>query len=118
MFGLGKKREVLDLSERYRRQQEQEGKAKQEVVKKQTPSKYVGSVSSDSLSYYAKKISLENSQNEVPVEEDSDSPEEKKKKFAKRLVDMTDRIEELSTQIYHLQQRIEVIEQKMRVGSG
>ena len=116
LFGMGKKREVLDLGERYRKQQEHEEKIKQDAVKKQTPSKYANSISSDSLNYYAKKMVDEDSKKEVPVDEDSDSPEEKKRKFAKRLVDMTDRIEELSNQIYHLQQRIDVLEQKLKVG--
>lgn len=118
LFGLSKKKEVIDLSERYHRQQEHEEKIKQDAIKKQTPSKYVGAVSADTFSLFAKKISSENSQNEVSNDEDSDSTEEKRKKLAKRLVDMTDRIEELSNQIYHLQQRVEVIEQKMRVGVG
>jgi hypothetical protein len=54
-------------------------------------------------------------QNNFPSEsseEDFDSPEEKKRKFAKRLVDMTNRIEELDNKLYHLQQRVEVLEKK------
>ena len=43
---------------------------------------------------------------------DTASVEEKKKRLAKRLVEMTDKIEELSNQIYHLQQRVEVLERK------
>lgn len=42
-----------------------------------------------------------------------DSSEEKKKKLAKRIYELTDRIEDLSNQIYHLQQRIELVEKKM-----
>lgn len=41
--------------------------------------------------------------------------QEKKTKIAKRLLDMTNKIEELSNQIYHLKQRIELLEKKMRV---
>jgi chromosome segregation ATPase len=41
--------------------------------------------------------------------------EERRKKLAKRLGDMTDKLEELSNQIYHIQQRIEVLERKMEV---
>ncbi|PIN91394.1 hypothetical protein COU57_00815 [Candidatus Pacearchaeota archaeon CG10_big_fil_rev_8_21_14_0_10_32_14] len=43
---------------------------------------------------------------------DEGSSEDKRKRLAKRLIDMTDRIEELSNQIYHLQQRLEVLERK------
>jgi peptidoglycan hydrolase CwlO-like protein len=46
-------------------------------------------------------------------ESDYDSSEEKKKKLAKRIYELTDRIEDLSNQIYHLQQRIELLEKKM-----
>lgn len=41
--------------------------------------------------------------------------EEKKRKLAKRISDMMDKIDELSTQIYHLQQRLEVVERKTQV---
>ncbi len=45
------------------------------------------------------------------------SVDEKKRKLAKRLLDMTTKIEDLSNQIYHLQQRIDVLERKSGVGS-
>ena len=38
--------------------------------------------------------------------------EEKKRRLARRLKEMTDKMEDLSNQIYHLQQRIEVLERK------
>jgi len=41
---------------------------------------------------------------------------EKRRRLAKRLKDMTDKVEDLSNQIYLLQQRIEVLEQKTRTG--
>ena len=41
--------------------------------------------------------------------------EEKKKRLAKRLIDMTSKIEDLTNQIYHLQQRIELLEKKLEV---
>jgi len=43
------------------------------------------------------------------------APDEKRRRLAKRLKDMTDRIEELSNQIYLLQQRIEVLESKANI---
>jgi archaellum component FlaC len=39
--------------------------------------------------------------------------DERKKKLAKRLMDMTEKLENLSNQIYHLQQRVEVLEKKV-----
>jgi len=41
--------------------------------------------------------------------------EDRKSKIAKRLLDMTNKIEDLSNQIYHLKQRMEVLEKKMKV---
>lgn len=42
----------------------------------------------------------------------SDDSEERRRKLAKRLMEMTDKMEEMSNQIYHLQQRIEVLERR------
>ena len=47
----------------------------------------------------------------------SENVEERKKKLVKRIVDMTERMENLSIQLYHLQQRIELIEKKMNINS-
>ena len=52
---------------------------------------------------------------EVNFNSDADSltdAEEKKKRLAKRIADMTTKLEELSNQIYHLQQRVELLERK------
>ncbi|MFZ1971097.1 MAG: hypothetical protein WAU65_02885 [Candidatus Nanoarchaeia archaeon] len=45
------------------------------------------------------------------VDENSD---DKKKKLATRLMDITEKLEDLSTQIYHLQQRVELLERKTK----
>lgn len=45
----------------------------------------------------------------------SESAEERRKKLVKRIVDMAERMENLSIQLYHLQQRIELIEKKMNL---
>lgn len=47
---------------------------------------------------------------------DSLDAEEKRRRLALRLKNMTDRIEDLSTQLYQLQQRIEVVEKKLNSG--
>lgn len=44
------------------------------------------------------------------------SVEEKRQRLGKRLLDMTNKIEDLSNQIYHLQQRIDVLEKKNSSG--
>lgn len=45
----------------------------------------------------------------------SESSQEKRSKLAKRLLDMTNKIEEISNQLYHLTQRIELIEKKLKM---
>jgi hypothetical protein len=51
----------------------------------------------------------------TPGISDSVNPDERRRKLAKRLGDMTSKIEDLSNQIYHLQQRLEVVERKLDV---
>jgi len=51
-----------------------------------------------------------------PTPTESESSEEKRKKLAKRLMDLTNRQEEQEKEIYRLKQRIEVLERKQRVG--
>ena len=46
-----------------------------------------------------------------PDQDQTDS-EEKKKKLVKRIVDMGERMNELSSKVYRLQQRVEVLEKK------
>ena len=102
LFGFGKNRnKIIDLSEGYKRQQEKLREKKIQSSKEEDGS-FLGNLA-DSGSQ---------------TEDDSDlSAEEKRKRLAKRLMDMTDKIEELSNQIYHLQQRIEVLERKSGVKS-
>lgn len=64
---------------------------------------------------------MDNSSSSSPSSNDSDyvnlssDSGEKKTKLAKRLLDITDKLEDLSNQIYHLKQRIEIIEKKMKI---
>lgn len=82
LFDFIRKEKVVDLSERYKKQQE----------------------------------NLSSNSNEGEYADFSKDIDEKKRRLAKRLSDMTNKIEELSNQIYHLQQRIEVLERKAKVG--
>jgi hypothetical protein len=47
--------------------------------------------------------------------EEGVSNDEKRKKFAKRMMDMTGKLEEISNNIYRLQHRIELVEKKLRI---
>jgi hypothetical protein len=65
-------------------------------------------------------FSNSNNSSSSDVSWDNDSPQQndfpdKKQKLAKRLLDMTNRIEDLSNQVYHLKQRIELLEKKLRI---
>ena len=90
LFGFSKKDNVLDLAERYKRQKEME------QAKESSSEGFIGEDGRKLMSV-------------------SDSPEERRRKLAKRIIDMTTRLEDLSNQIYHLQQRLEVIERKMNI---
>jgi archaellum component FlaC len=88
-FGFGKKEKVLDLTN-YR------GREKTESVKNSSEQNQIN-FPDDQLS---------------EISENFQNTEEKKKKLAKRIADMTAQLENISNQIYHLQQRVEVLERK------
>ena len=102
-----RKKKILDLTERYKEQQE---KTSDVESKNQESSQ---SSSQGALSFLGNLASSSASETQ-PSEYESVSGDatEKRKKLAKRLMDITSKIEDLSNQIYHLQQRIEVLERK------
>ena len=98
-----KKDNVLDLTDRYRKQLDaQTRKAAMESTQQTNASGFgfLGDMAS------AQQLQGENV---------NDSAEEKRRKLAKRISEMTNKIEEISNQIYHLQQRVEVLERKAGV---
>jgi len=129
-----KKEEFVDLSAYYRKQQASE-KRKEELLKAED-----GDLRKSFYPNLGLKKSIENETPVEPVapmfgmfdsgsgsEEGShsennfvgtsqDNSAEKRKKLAKRLIDMTNKMEDLSNQVYSLQQRIEVLERKSGVG--
>ena len=58
---------------------------------------------------------LANAGNDNNDNNDSNDDEERRKKFSKTLSDMTEKIEDLSNQIYKLSLRLEVAEKKLRI---
>jgi len=111
-----RKNSILDLSERYKRQQE-----KTEAIRSELKaSARIGETSSgDTLSFLggmanasADTTESTSSDNYIDMSED---PNDKKRRLAKRLMDMTTKLEDLSNQMYHLQQRLELIEKKMNI---
>ena len=115
MVFFGKKKvDVLDLSDRYRRQEDRKASLKESIGKSVSPS-YSNSSNEDSAFSFLGSLANNTSSQAYPVESESGDPEERKRKFAKRLMDMTTKIEDLSNQIYHLQQRVEVLDRKADV---
>lgn len=109
LFGFGKKKEILDLTEKYKKQQEKIQSDKEEADSQ--------SSSGGAFSFLSNLASSSSPEAKSEDYLDISGAEEKRKKLAKRLIDMTAKLEDLSNQIYHLQQRIEVLERKMGVGS-
>lgn len=120
-----KKRDVLDLNERYKKQQE---KLVQMKSSESECSSNSGYGTESGMGFFAnmanasKQNSNENDYADLTNSSSMNSSngdgfsgfEDKRKKLAKRLMDMTDKLEELSNQIYHLTQRIEVLEKRLR----
>jgi peptidoglycan hydrolase CwlO-like protein len=107
-FNFGKKRTVLDLSEKYRKQQEKISSTQEETKEVQE----INSSESPLGGGFSLFGNTSNSNETKPDYSANDDVDSKRKRLAKRLIDMTSKIEELSNQIYHLQQRIEVLEKK------
>lgn len=108
-FGFGKEREVIDLSERYRKLKEKRTQAQEQTESQESPvEKGFGFLAGLASSVKTPE------QEPVPPQKISEA-EERKKRLAKRLSDMTNKIDDLSSQIYRLQQRIEVLERKAGV---
>ncbi len=108
-----RKPKIVDLSEHYHKQQE-----KIQAMKEESKEDSSESSTSSGFGFLGNLASSASSN----VVEDSDgyldvagNPSEKRKRLAKRIMDMTTKMEDLSNQIYHLQQRIEVLERKLHV---
>lgn len=106
-----KKRDFIDLTEKYKKQQIENVPARTSSESSQPVSSFAGFFGGDSST-----LSESNSSDYVDVTSSNDSVNEKRRKLAKRLSDITEKIEDISNQIYHLQQRIEVLERKSGIG--
>jgi len=103
-FGFGKKKKVLDLTENYKRQLERAEQAR--ASQKNSSASGTGP-----FSFFDSPAANDSSETEV----DLSSTEEKRKRLAKRIIEMTEKMEDIGNQIYHLQQRLEVLERKFDV---
>lgn len=110
-LGFGKKKDFVDLGERYRKQKEQAEEMAADSSETQQKSSTQGAF--DFLGGLASGSKQESSQPEEAI--DVSAGADRKKRLAKRLMEMTSKQEDLANQIYHLQQRIELLERKLEV---
>jgi peptidoglycan hydrolase CwlO-like protein len=94
-------RDFVDLTRNYKKEQTKISEMKQEFNENSsenpTPFSIFGSATPN------------NSDSGMDFE---GTPHEKRKRLAKRLMDMTNKIEDLSNQIYRLQQKVEFLERR------
>ncbi len=111
IFGAKKRNEVFDLSRDYHQTHRTPKVSKDLDLTKKEEAPVEAQTSSFPFFFGgANNSTTETTDSSIEVSEDSS--DEKRKKLAKRLVDMTNRIEDLDNKLYHLQQRIEVLEKK------
>ncbi len=106
-MGFFSRKKIVDLTEGYSR--------KRQNSEKIAPS---GETSSSGNFFALSENSESSLAEQSPRSSESLGPDEKRRRLARRLKDMTDRLEELSNSIYLLQQRVEVLEKKTGVGRG
>ncbi|HTZ41763.1 MAG TPA: hypothetical protein VMC07_00965 [Candidatus Omnitrophota bacterium] len=107
---FGKKNKTVDLTDNYARQKDRLQNLK-EGIKQNAEENSSGAGNFNFLANLASS-----SQSQAYSDSGEESSDERKRKLAQRLMDLTEKIEELSTQIYHLQQRVELLEKKSRAG--
>jgi len=113
-LGFRRKGRVLDLTEKYRRDQEK-------LAEMNADSQEAGETESSTGSAFGflGGLAASGASSSTETESMPETPaiDDRRRRLTKRLLDMTEKIEDLSNQIYHLQQRIEVLEKKSGVGS-
>jgi len=107
-----KNKGVLDLTEKYRRDQERATEMRADSADSTSESSnafgFLGNMATASTS------GSEDSDNYPTLGGDAG---ERRRELSKKLLQLTEKIEDISNQIYHLQQRIEVLERKVGVGA-
>ena len=109
---FNRKPKFLDLTEHYKKQQEKTEAIKEEAKESSSTESAFGFLGN--MASAGSGSSETESSNYIDV---SANVNEKRRRLAKRFMDMTSKIEDLNNQIYHLQQRIEVLEKKSNVNT-
>lgn len=125
-----RKKDVVDLGDLYKKRQQKISEIRDDFTdKRDSQVKKERSGSFSPLGFFDKSAFSNSKNSEINENSNSedyieignenysveDSVIEKRKCLAKRLGNMTEKIEELSNSIYHLQQRLEVIERKLGI---
>jgi len=96
---------IIDLSQYYKKPQEKVT----QVQEDSSPAKTQEASSAGMFNFFGTMASANKNS---ATEDETIHPDDKRRRLAKRIMEVTEKIEELSNQIYHLQQRIEVLERK------
>jgi len=109
---------ILDLTEHLKKQQEKLDNMREDL-KEATPQSSVPNSSGSSGGSFFSFLGNSQKTNPEPTSlsySTSENSDEKKRKLAKRLATITEKLEELSNSIYKIEQRLELIERKMNLG--
>jgi hypothetical protein len=115
-LGFGKKKDdTIDLTEKYFKDQEKL-KQMREEMNSNSHADNSHETAATPFGFFANMAnSSQESSRKFNSNTDSEDTNEKRRKLAKRLMGITDKLEELSNQIYHLQQRVEVLERRNNI---
>jgi len=118
LFRSKKNEEFVDLRDQYKKQQAKLKEIREEqMVQKPAPVTTTEAQTTESGGMFGFLGDMARSGKKVEEEKiEVEDSTERKKRLAKRLLDMTNKIEEMGNQIYHLEQRIEVLERRNNVG--
>jgi predicted RNA-binding protein Jag len=109
-----KKKNVIDLTDYYKKRQEKLEDLKRNIGE---PNSFAVNEKEISKNQDFVPFPFANAEvnNSLNSDENFSNKEERKRKANKILKDITEKIEDLSNSIYHLEQRIEVLEKKMDI---
>ena len=103
LFGFGKKGKVVDLSKKYHEEKAfNESKIKPSLNFQNPGNAFLQNPAENPI--IANEFTING----------NESVEERRRKLAKRIMDMSSKIDELSNQVFLLQQRIDVLEMRNR----
>ncbi len=116
-----KKSDFIDLGERYKKQQDKIESSVSRTLAESEKEKRASENTNSNANFF-NMFNSDNSNSSVSESSDSSgvygdtvNPDEKRRRLTRRLKEMTDKLENISNQIYHLQQRMELVEKKLNI---